>query len=416
MSSPLEIPKEIKAARPEKTQVIHLAEPTSLDHIETLFEEYERAPSYIQPFFKIRIELALRQRESLAASKEKSVQALLEEAQKNKILVDESNTALRKRLGGMVFKSLWTLPVQLEAEQQKPQSIDLPDSPNTPLPITPSSLPWTGSQNLPPLYFHTRVDGNDPEKAIFRDLIDSLNDENFDQIAFQILQLLNNSDNEKGGPALTGLVYAIFETATDHSRSKVESPQSSEVSGMTDIHHDLGSLDLLDAANSSTHMDRTNKVQICGKLCQFLLVRIRKDIQVEGIVREDGGRLSGGPLFCKLILNLCQLNSKWYENPHYPRDENSQDRKLAIIRFTGELFIERLVKYEAITGRIKYLINITKGVNEERIECLCVLMERVGSKLDKKKKYMDRYFSQLGALATNRMLSTTLRRRLKVSK
>lgn len=227
-------------------------------------------------------------------------------------------------------------------------------------------------------------------------LLSQLTLTNFDALSDEIISWANKSDNEGCFCALNRVVHLLFEAAVgDSSRST-----------------------------------------IFARLSRKMMERVSPKVQDRKIVDARGKPRAGGQLFRFLLLKRCQGT---FENtvvgrhctpdviPCHNAQEVTQQlgcgegsctgqrRNLGLVMFIGELFLLQM-----LTDRIMHaLINgILFGgeSSQNKIECLCALLETVGASIDtpKARAHMDIYFSGMKELSQRSILNPDVQIRLQV--
>ncbi|QRV97986.1 eukaryotic translation initiation factor 4G [Ceratobasidium sp. AG-Ba] len=221
-------------------------------------------------------------------------------------------------------------------------------------------------------------------------LLDKLTENNFDSISDQIIEWANKSEQEKDGFTLMLVIRYIFEKARDQAE-------------LSEIH---------------------------ALLCRKIMERISPNVQDENVRDSEDRPVSGGLLFRKYLLNLCQANFErgWSAQeavaaptvgnpgegkaaeaasqangeapPHseeYHAAAKAKRQGVGLVRFIGELFKFQMLTERIVHECIKKLLSNMVNPKEEEIESLCALLITAGQRLDnaKAKTHMDIYFERM---------------------
>jgi hypothetical protein len=243
-------------------------------------------------------------------------------------------------------------------------------------------------------------DGDSPEvDRIVKALLNQLTMECFDSISNQIIVWANKSEKEKDCRTLIQVVKLVFEKATDEATFS----------------------------------------EMYARLCRKMTEQISPKVQDDSIKNSEGKPFTGGNLFRKYLLSLCQedfergwvaeeattaatsqaiadkavketnektrggLESELHSD-EYHAAAKSRRRGLGLIRFVGELSKLEMPTERIIHQYIRRLLGSVENPEEEEIENLCMLLTTVGSQLDtpKAQAHLDVYFSRMRELTKNK--------------
>ena len=159
---------------------------------------------------------------------------------------------------------------------------------------------------------------------------------------------------------------------------------------------------------------------------------------VDQLIAEQGGdddRYALKNLFRRMLLSTCQREfekkAEWSMNPEDRKrvtDDMAQEevdqitaeeatrrklkrRTLGNIHFIGALFKLNMLSEKIMHECVRHLLRDIAHPEEEEMESVCDLMNRVGIKLDRPaaKAYVDAYFERLQALSAHEELSSRVR-------
>jgi hypothetical protein len=240
----------------------------------------------------------------------------------------------------------------------------------------------------------------DPPELVERKvkgLLNKLTMEKFASISDQIITWANKSEKEKDGRTLIQVIRLVFEKATDEATWS----------------------------------------EIYARLCRKMMEQISTNVQDDCIKNSEGKPITGGQLFRKYLLNLCQeefergwvakeataaaaatkaledeavkaANAKieeggteivLYSDEYYAAQKIKRQRR-GLIKFLGELFKLQMLTERIMHECVKKLLGNVDNPEEEEIESLCMLLVTVGSMLDiqKARGHLDVYFSRMKVL------------------
>lgn len=228
-----------------------------------------------------------------------------------------------------------------------------------------------------------------------RELLGKLNQENFDSISEQILELASRSINEVDNRTITQVTLSVFEHAIN------------------------------DADSSETH----------ARLFQFLIDHLCHDAPNEEMGNVDRTPIPGRNLVQKYLIYRCQeafeevwddlesetLAARTAEDKAVGNEYNVESnrnsslqtvrhRALSIIEFFGELFKQRILSERIMHECVQKLLMNGENPVEEELESLCVLFATVGQSLDtpKARNLMNIYFAQMAQLANSEQISSRI--------
>lgn len=225
----------------------------------------------------------------------------------------------------------------------------------------------------------------------FNSVLNSLTLETIDYVSGQIIDWVNKSGNEKGGQRLFQVTQLVYEKA------------------------------MFDGNSSAMY----------ARLCHNMMVRVGPNVHDDGIRNAEGKPAAGAQLFRKYLLNRCQegferglttasvaatkstvdqvANTSGITNEatvpfhEYYASQEAKNRRLALIKFLGELFKLRMVTERIIHECIKGLLADIDDPVDENLECLWMLFLTVGPIIDTNqvRTHMDIYFARIKHLSKN---------------
>ena len=243
--------------------------------------------------------------------------------------------------------------------------------------------------------------------SVIRALLNKLTIKRFDSISDQIIQWANKSEKENNSRTLILVTRLVFQRVTDEATWS----------------------------------------EMYAKLCHKMQKKISSNIQDDKLKNAGGKFITGGALFRKYLLNLCQedFERDWSakESPaavaaakeafeakgqqaegkvalyseEYYAAEKAKRQGLGIVKFLGELFklqmLTECIMHECIR---KFLSNVDDP-KEEEIESLCTLLVTVGKLLDttKARGHMDIYFTRMEEITKSASINARMRFMLLVS-
>ncbi|OCH90596.1 ARM repeat-containing protein [Obba rivulosa] len=227
-------------------------------------------------------------------------------------------------------------------------------------------------------------------------LLDELTMEHFDSVSEQIIQCVNKSENEKNGRTLIRVIRLVFEKA----------------------------------------IEAETNPQMCALLYHKIMEQISPKVRDEGTKNAEGRPTAGSQLLRKYVLNRCQedfkrgwvvemtcaaaeVNAKAEAGKDDKEDDGFQKAKcqrLALVKFIGELFNQRILPERIIRDCIKTLLANAEQMEDVELESLCELLKTSGKLLDtpKAQSYMGVYFSRINNLARDSSVSSRLQSMLLV--
>ncbi|RPD57689.1 ARM repeat-containing protein [Lentinus tigrinus ALCF2SS1-7] len=240
-----------------------------------------------------------------------------------------------------------------------------------PAPPCSRSLPANGPTPASPAKEDEPITCDDTIRALLNELLGQ-----FDSVSDQIIACVNQLDRESSDGALRRVARIVHNRAT--------------------------------AAQTSSAM--------YARLCKKMVEQISLDIRDETIRNAQGKPITGGQLFRKHLLILCEEDFErlWStqgagasatiaqiteEVPEAGVNSHlDDDRRSSVIAFMCELFKQGVLTERVMHNSIKLLLN--KADSPEAIECLCTLFNSVGKILDspRARAHMHVYFSRLQEL------------------
>ena len=214
---------------------------------------------------------------------------------------------------------------------------------------------------------------------------------NFDKIAAQILEIVEQSKKETDGRTLRQVIQLTFEKATDEA-------------------HWAGMY-----------------ANFCSRMLEYMTPEIRD----ETLPLDKNGNVNAGvPLFRKYLLNRCQAEFEqgWETKlPEKPEGESDQTtmlsdeyyiaaaakrRGLGLVRFIGELYKLSMLTSRIMHMCVKKLLDFEGLPGEAEVESLTNLLKTVGVNLDSEDKMrptMDAYFDRMNRIINTEGLPSRLR-------
>ncbi|KAF1348796.1 armadillo-type protein [Delphinella strobiligena] len=206
--------------------------------------------------------------------------------------------------------------------------------------------------------------------------LNKMTPENFDRISDQIMQISDQSKNEKDGRTLRQVIQLTFEKACDEA-------------------HWAGTY---------------------AKFCSKMLHSMSPEIIDETIRDKNNNPVVGGGLFRKYLLNRCQeeFERGWEANlPDKPEGSNQEAallsdeyyiaaaakrRGLGLIQFIGELYKLGMLTVKIMHQCVLRLLNFEGQPDEAAVENLSKLLKAVGATMDSSEQghqLVDMYYQRV---------------------
>ncbi|MCJ1310785.1 hypothetical protein MMC25_004452 [Agyrium rufum] len=216
---------------------------------------------------------------------------------------------------------------------------------------------------------------------------------NFDKIAAQILEFVNQSKQETDGRTLRQVIQLTFEKATDEA----------------------------------------HWAAMYASFCQRMLEFMTPEIKDETLGTDKNGQIVAGVgLFRKYLLNRCQAEfeegwkTKLPDKPdgesesaeavmlsdEYYKAAAAKRRGLGLVRFIGELYKLGMLTSRIMHMCVKKLLDVEGIPDEAEVESLTSLLRTVGVNLDSEEKMrptMDAYFDRIIKIINTDGLPSRLR-------
>lgn len=261
--------------------------------------------------------------------------------------------------------------------EDKPEAPPLTRSANAWVPRIRNSAPASDDGKLTPEAVQRKV----------KSLLNKMTLDNFDIITDELLNISNQSKDEKDGRTLRQVIELTFAKAVDEAHWS----------------------------------------NMYARFCAKMLSKADPEIHDETILDSKGQFVKGGSLFRKYLLSRCQeeFERGWSDklptnpdgtplDPELMSDEYyelmaAKRHGLGLIRFIGELYFLEMLTEKIIHRCIRRLLS-SDPPSEEVIESICQLMTTVGKNLEYTSKgEMDVYMSKLQSIQEQETLPSRLR-------
>lgn len=239
-----------------------------------------------------------------------------------------------------------------------------------------------GAESLSPELVQRKVKG----------LLNKLTLDNFDRISDQIVEIANQSKDEKDGRTLRQVIALTFLKATDEAHFS----------------------------------------QMYAMFCRKMMECIDQSISDPDLLDKHGAPVTGGNVFRKYLLTRCQedFETGWKSQlPPKPEGEPQSEeaamlsdeyyiaaaakrRGLGLVRFVGELFKLNMLNERIMHECVRKLLAEVETPEEEEVESLVKLLTTVGATLDSHERgaqRMDVYFERLELLTKADTLTSRIK-------
>ncbi|KAJ3574931.1 hypothetical protein NP233_g1447 [Leucocoprinus birnbaumii] len=220
----------------------------------------------------------------------------------------------------------------------------------------------------------------------------------------------SNSVEEEVKGLLTDLSEANFDLASDRMIQMVN--QSAE-------EQNCRTLAIVSRLIPEIAVDIPALSNTYAGLCRKMMAQVSDQVRDASIKNHVGEPMYGGQLFRKYLLQKCreEYESSWADAGNSPAEldlgpeprEGSgatrRSKRLGATKFLSELFHVEMLTERIMHESIKKILRgfSAEPVQEDSLECFCVLMTVVGRLLDKPKarSHMNVYFQRVREAANN---------------